>query len=242
MTKLGCMLSFESISVPSSDMWRILRKIFLKTLEISKNSNTWDKRISWAPASEIGCMESLPWPFIATNLRDSLTHISNFICREIQSLPENLWGFLQSKFCVDQIQTWKVWKKMSEDCYDQSFFVSLYLKLVKFDEEIFKFVSIKSFEFDWMKISKSFIWKSLRSNCNQVFVFDIMQTSKSWIFKKVGVKPLRSLWCPTYQRFRLDRLRWCDLNDHCALLLTQFSTWLHNPSELDKQEYDTWIF
>ena len=54
------MLSFESISVPSSDMWRILRKIFLKTLEISKNSNTWDKRISWAPASEIGCMESLP--------------------------------------------------------------------------------------------------------------------------------------------------------------------------------------
>ena len=34
-------------------------KIFLKTVEISKNSNTWDKRISWAPASEIGCMENL---------------------------------------------------------------------------------------------------------------------------------------------------------------------------------------
>ena len=36
------------------------KKNILKTLEISKNSNTWDKRISWAPASEIGCMESLP--------------------------------------------------------------------------------------------------------------------------------------------------------------------------------------
>ena len=35
-------------------------KIFLKTVEISKNSNTWDKRISWAPASEIGYMDSFP--------------------------------------------------------------------------------------------------------------------------------------------------------------------------------------
>ena len=135
-------------------------------------------------------MESLPWLLMATNLSDSLTHFSNFICREIRSLPKNSLRFLAVKvlYCMTVYKNWKVWKKMSEDCYDQSFFVLLYLKLVKFDEEIFKFVSIKSFEFDWMQNSKSFISKTLRSICDRDFIFDIMQTSKSWIFYRSGRK------------------------------------------------------
>ena len=100
------------------------------------------------------------------------------VCQKISEVS------CSQSFVFDYIENWKVWKKISENCYDQSFLVSLYLKIVKFDEEIFKFVAIKSFEFDWMQNSKSFIWKSLRSNCDQVFVFDMMQTSKSWIFKK----------------------------------------------------------
>ena len=36
------------------------------------------------------------------------------------------------------------------NCYDQSFLVSLYLKPEKYDKETFKFVAVKSFEFDRM--------------------------------------------------------------------------------------------
>ena len=52
-------------------------------------------------------------------------------------------------------EIWKVWKKFLEDCHDQSFLVSLYIKLEKSDKKIFKFVAIKSFGFDWMQIQKA---------------------------------------------------------------------------------------
>ena len=76
---------------------------------------------------------------------------------------------------------------MSEDCYDQSFLVSLYLKLVKFDEEIFKFVSIKASSLTECKIQKT-SFENLRSNCDRVYIFDIMQISKSWTFIRSGRK------------------------------------------------------
>ena len=110
------------------------------------------------------CRSSLPWPLIAKNLRDSLSHFKFHLKRNSKSFIENLWGFLQSKFCIWLYTKFQKFERKSLRIVMIKVFLFHYLwmKLEKFDEKIFKFVAIKSFKFDWIQYSKSFIWKSLR--------------------------------------------------------------------------------